>query len=142
MWWIILGVVALILIIGSEASQADKVVKISAVYPEKLKPLLKEEFPEFEKLFTTSFCSTFWEVIVSYAKEKTKEKDVAKALVKFDKLYEKPKNKELFDKETNELMKKHYSPEFYSLLDGNEHEQAKLDRVVELAMTKTIAELS
>ena len=137
-----MGIIVLVVISASSATSEQKLAQIASVYPEKLKPLLKEEFPEYSDMFTTLFCSLFWTELLVFAKQKTKQNDDLKALQKLNNMFENSNKKEILEDEFLEAMRRHYHPEFYKMLREDAHQREKLDRATDLAGAQTLSELS
>ncbi len=142
MWWIIGGIALIALFIYSDSKKTDHIMKkMAIIYPAKLKPLLKEGFPDYEDLFTTSFCSLFWKESLALAKEKTnKNVENDDLLVAFGKIY--TRDRKNLDEVYFQKVKKHFPPQFAAEIENNQTERDKFNRVIELANSQTIEELN
>ena len=142
MWWILVSIAVTALvsaIFSRQIDTANMMTKIAAAHPEKMKPLLVEEFPEHKDIFTTSFCSVFWTTTLAFALEKTKKRDDAEAIAAFAEMYERDKRN--LEEEYFQFVKVHLPQPFLRDLENNQSQRDRLYRAMNRASTQAGADL-
>ena len=121
----------------------NKLSEYEVRFPEKLKPLLKEDFPQHSDLFTSTLCSSIFSEGLRFACSKTNTNNEYKALLRLSSLLLKEKKKN-GNRPLNDEVLSAIASQMPTVLQETLKEKSALttfDRAMEFANKQALADM-